>query len=1401
MREQSQSEKRTDLSSRKDSFETIILFFSVALVILLYWRWFLPGAITWGDWCYYSKGSLSDTFAGLWAGGLGGYQIGGGPVGPLVMLSGLLFHIFNWSFSIIERLIYFFPLILYLIFSPWYLARILGYRRIGIAAMIIIFNLNTYIFLIAAVTTMALAVAFGPFVLATFIRVVRTPRIRGALLFALAITIQMIYDMRIAYVFVWLCGLYFVYSVITSSFKGNFNLWRICKVLLLAVAVVFLFHSYWILPVLYSNFLGITASVLPEGSTGAGWVRTLSYWNLLHVLGLQLPWWGGKGIVNPPSPQFLLLSIIAFSVFLIPISKRKRKQEIIFFGLAALVFSFLAKGSKPPFGEVYIWLFQHFPGFIMFREPGKWWSPLILSYAVLIGGLADHLIARKSINRFLNWVKRRLNISSRLAKVSLIVAAIILFFVIFPVQPINTLRYSANFVPYPVPEESNHLELFLHSKPNLFRTLWLPFQYRFGYSSNLHPALDGVYLGQAMLSSLRTGDSRYPSFIFSYLSNSSSTWILGLFSIRYVIVPSVPADSPNAIYYWYGLPPEYYHNLLEEIDGINPVDFKGKSKIYEVPDSLPLLYVPSDSIAVIGEDICFFPAIARAEMLKNASLFFSMDQISEKTVKNINGSIFWETNWWDLAVGLCQKIEVRESPQAPLGQGDRQKAEFKVEKAGDYEIYMDVENLTGPILDIGIEIDGKETLLVTSYQLQVSSQRYIKLGEMGFEAGKHEAKYKNKIQNLKIILVRREERKKKEELIRGITRLGNKYYSLRKVSKSGEFYIPQESDYIIKAKVSPCLFRKKKPIGVEFRFDGEKEIKKWSLRPLRVTFDYSINENRELVISSYFDGDSTEDEFVHMSNKKVKVDLEKYPYFDLTYRIEDPEIQTIEIVAGIDFDRDGKVNEHIRGIYPKPVSIFWADFSYDLLSKAKAKFPDEKYYELVHLELYPHKLWRVDCSSSEKKGEYRFWIKNLKFYNYSQKEFLQVIKDALDLDLNSEDEIKNWSIESRDEARIVEIGGKKEITLPKFLTYFQMSRSIDKIDLRQFPMIELDCKVKDARLQNIEFILGLDFDGDTVVDKNIFLDYLRTSKNWEKFQFDAYEIIKNFYPDEKKYNLMQIKLGLKKFIRSKEDYPLFLKRLRIYSYSLVSPVDVIFHRPMFIVDGEKFGIKVKIKDKKDTENLWFEEIVHLKKGKHYLGKLEDDSFKVDWLVTESDGASRRQTLPKDRSTGQVVPSQKPKIIFKKINRTKYEVKVNKAGEPFWLVFNESFHRQWKLYLTHPVKPLRANGTDSPKSKAHSQFDDIVAEYPKLGVKEAKHIMKFTPRDIKYLFRKPLDAEHCSANKYANGWLIDPQGMNLPEDFSLVIFFLPQALFYLGLLISGFTFAGCIMYLGYGWRKI
>lgn len=135
----------------------------------------------------------------------------------------------------------------------------------------------------------------------------------------------------------------------------------------------------------------------------------------------------------------------------------------------------------------------------------------------------------------------------------------------------------------------------------------------------------------------------------------------------------------------------------------------------------------------------------------------------------------------------------------------------------------------------------------------------------------------------------------------------------------------------------------------------------------------------------------------------------------------------------------------------------------------------------------------------------------------------------------------------------------------------------------------------------------------------------------------------------------------------------------------------------------------------------------------------------------------------------------PIMEIKKINPTKYVVRIHGAAEDFPLVFNESYHEGWKAYI------MKSNTHQNSQLPAGRLYETWFRE----------HIP---------------DNYHWTANGYANSWWIKLDEIKRPGDyiqnpdgsidFELVLEFWPQRLFYIGSFISGTVFLCCLGYIGY-----
>lgn len=133
---------------------------------------------------------------------------------------------------------------------------------------------------------------------------------------------------------------------------------------------------------------------------------------------------------------------------------------------------------------------------------------------------------------------------------------------------------------------------------------------------------------------------------------------------------------------------------------------------------------------------------------------------------------------------------------------------------------------------------------------------------------------------------------------------------------------------------------------------------------------------------------------------------------------------------------------------------------------------------------------------------------------------------------------------------------------------------------------------------------------------------------------------------------------------------------------------------------------------------------------------------------------------------------KPMVEFKKINPTKYRVRLHRAVGRFPIIFEENFHPLWNLYIgRYPsIKAVGQNvriSTTSSQDNYRATQSDVVT-YQKnsaISVSGVKYISKNfhgsiqndnldTGTFLETLTLTHTNAKHVKANGYFNSWLID-----------------------------------------------
>lgn len=166
----------------------------------------------------------------------------------------------------------------------------------------------------------------------------------------------------------------------------------------------------------------------------------------------------------------------------------------------------------------------------------------------------------------------------------------------------------------------------------------------------------------------------------------------------------------------------------------------------------------------------------------------------------------------------------------------------------------------------------------------------------------------------------------------------------------------------------------------------------------------------------------------------------------------------------------------------------------------------------------------------------------------------------------------------------------------------------------------------------------------------------------------------------------------------------------------------------------------------------------------------------------------------------------PQIEFIKINPTKYKIKVSNVKDDYNLIFNESFHTGWKLYLNSEKSKNQKNimyqigefaSTITNIFIKNTQFDNIErTTYFNNEISTIPYNNIFLEPDTFETWGQQTLANdsHNIVNGYANSWYITAKDTYGISNYELILEYKPQQYFYIGLLISIITLLYSIIYI-------
>ncbi len=405
---------------------------------------------------------------------------------PQLVVGGILAKL-RLPFELIERAIWLWPFLILSFGGAWVLARRWLPKPWAVFSGFI-YLVNSYSLLIVGGGQMgvALGYAWAPWVFGAALKLSDKPTTKNAVICALVFSLQIWADLRAAYVTLIGVGVYCLFPIWQL---GRANRLRILFVLIIVIAATILLQAFWIWPLAVYGFN--PGESLGSAYTTFAAVKYFSFADFSHSLSLLHPNWPENifGKIYFLQPEFLLIPILAFSSLLfVNVSKlepRNSKLTITFFAILGLLGAFLSKGANPPGGEIYLWLFDHFSGFVMFRDPTKFYILIALSYAVLIPF---------SLQQFVNLMKKQ--------NIAVVVGLLFIGIWAGLHREAFTGQLAGAFRIQRMPTEYRKFNEYLSRDHEYSRVLWVPERQRYGYFSLNHPDLSLTGLNVASLSGL-----------------------------------------------------------------------------------------------------------------------------------------------------------------------------------------------------------------------------------------------------------------------------------------------------------------------------------------------------------------------------------------------------------------------------------------------------------------------------------------------------------------------------------------------------------------------------------------------------------------------------------------------------------------------------------------------------------------------------------------------------------------------------------------------------------------------------------------------------------------------------------------------------------------------------------
>lgn len=587
-------------------------------LLAIYKNWFSALPLAAGDWVYkYPENVLFQRPYAWITDNLGVFNIPFLWSYPLQFIETVIYRLLAIDFGQIEKIVWFIPILLISFISVAVFVRTFGGRLVAITFAVIFFLTNTYSLLLFSGGQMLFALGFAlfPLVFASVHWAVYYNKTSLKILSGLGVALLGFADPRIALLFLFIVNLYLVFKLLSDDLNQPRSLFRKYLTEFLALySIPIILHLYWIIPTFLTNtrfhFPNLTLDITS---------LQFSFMTLNNIFTVFQPHWPenifGK-ISHTPTVFYVFPFIFYTAPFLL-------KRPIGWFFVALSLFSaFLTKGTNPPLGEVYTYLLQVLPGFQLFRDPSKFYVPLIVSYTLLFGLVVERIF----------WGLRLLTkkqprtIQTLVPWGFLVIVSVFLYGLSFPAfqrTMDGTLQghlVDKSFISY--------YEKTKADKDQFYRSLWIPLKSKFAYQDATHPIIDGIDLATYEPFNGLIKDDFHT---FTYLEDGASIEFLQMIGARFLHIrrPTELRFNNARDKYEAGIAHDQLVKSLETKRNLKKVNLLQYVDSFEIENPNGRFYAADKVFWVFGSSKVYSTIKTLPEIKLNGNAFIRRETLSD----------------------------------------------------------------------------------------------------------------------------------------------------------------------------------------------------------------------------------------------------------------------------------------------------------------------------------------------------------------------------------------------------------------------------------------------------------------------------------------------------------------------------------------------------------------------------------------------------------------------------------------------------------------------------------------------------------------------------------------------------------------------------------------------------